>query len=130
MINYFFGFLALLSLLSTFSMTYSLGGIHRTFLSLTRGIVENAVYPLVQENGQFLLYYDSQVLKDDVEQYLAKELSPYTDSFRLGFFYFEVSTKTPCQLQCDGVQIRLIVEINALLTYDDELRFELHARET
>jgi len=130
MINYFFGFLALLGLLSTFSMTYSFGGVHRTFLSLTRGVMENAVYPLVQENGQYLLFYDERVLEEDVEHYLAKELRPYTDSYRLGFFFFDVSTLTPCQQTCDGVQIRLIVEISPLLTYDDELRFELHARES
>ncbi len=130
MINYFFGFLALLGLLSTFSMTYSFGGIHRTFLSLTRGVIENAVFPLVQENGQFILFYDEQVLEEEVEHYFAKELRSYTDSYRLGFFYYDVSTLTPCEHTCDGIQIRLIVPISLLVTYDDELRFELHSRET
>lgn len=128
MLNFFFGFMALISLLMTFSLTYSFGGIHRTFLSLTPGVIETAVYPLVDSQGTFDLFYDEQTLENAVGAYLARELADYTDTFRLGFYYFDVATQTPCGQKCDGVQIRLIVEINVMVTYDDELRFELHSR--
>ncbi len=129
MLNYFFGFLALVSLLSTFSMTYSFGGIHRTFLSLSRGVMETAVYPLVNAEGDYILFYDQPTIEFQVNEYLMAELNPYTESYWIGFYYFYVDTQTPCAQTCDGVQIHLIVIINPLITYDDQLRFELHARD-
>lgn len=128
MFNFFFGFLALVSLLSTFSLTYSFGGIHRTFLSLSGGVMESAVYPLVDQEGQFTLFYDTPKLETAVKDYLARELADYTETYHLGFYYFFVTSGTPCRQNCDGVQIRLIVDINPLVIYDDALRFELHTR--
>ncbi len=130
MLNFFFGFMALTSLLMTFSLTYSIGGIHRTFLSLSRGVLETAVSPLVNAQGNYVLYYEPSLLEYRVNEYLIRELADYTDNYLIGFYYYEVLSQTPCSSRCGGVQIHLIVEINVWVTYDDALRFELRARGT
>ncbi len=112
----------------TFSLTYSMGGIHRTFLSLSRGVIESGVNPLVNSQGQFIPYFEQTLLEYRVTEYLSRELADYTDTYQIGFFYYEVISQTPCSSHCDGVQIHLIVDINVWVTYDDSLRFELHER--
>lgn len=129
MVNYFTSFLVLLFVLETFNLTYTFGGINRTFLALTRGVIEIAVYDLVTPQGSYIPYFEESVLQSAVCVYLSKNLSRYTDHYEIAFYYYVVIDQSICTTgNCDGVQIHLQTEIGSLLEYDKFLRFELHTK--
>jgi len=129
MVNYFTSFLVLLFVLETFNLTYSFGGINRTFLALTRGVIEISVYDLVLPDGNYQPYFEEDVLQVAVCDYLSENLSNYTDQYHISFYYYRVSDQSICTTgDCDGVQIHLQTDIGSLLEYSKILRFELHMK--
>jgi len=129
MVNYFTSFLVLLFVLETFNLTYSYGGINRTFLALTRGVIEISVYDLVTPQGLYQPYFEEAVLQSAVCDYLSDNLSNYTDCYQISFYYYQVIDQSICMTgQCDGVQIHLETDIGSLLAYSKVLRFELHMK--
>jgi hypothetical protein len=129
MVNYFTSFLVLLFLLETFNLTYSFGGINRTFLAITRGLIEISVHDLVLPQGEYRPYYEQSVLQSAVCEYLSENLANFTDKYEISFYYYNVIDQSICMTnQCDGVQIHLKTEIGSLLEYSKTLRFELHMK--
>lgn len=127
--NFFTAFLVLLFLLETFNLTYSYGGINRTFLSLTHGVIEKSVFELAEENGSYKPYYKQDVLEMAVCQYLNSNLAKFTDEYYISFYYYQVADLSVCiSEKCDGVQIHLQTDIGSLVAYDKILRFELHLK--
>jgi len=129
MVNYFTSFLVLLFVLETFNLTYSFGGINRTFLALTRGVIEISVYDLATPLGTYQPFFEEAVLQSAVCDYLSDNLSHYTDRYQISFYYYVVSDQSICTTgKCDGVQIHLKTDIGSLLEYSKTLRFELHMK--
>ncbi|MCX5775401.1 MAG: hypothetical protein NTV44_03450 [Firmicutes bacterium] len=129
MVNYFTSFLVLLFVLETFNLTYSFGGINRTFLAITRGLIEISVYYLAMPQGNYQPYFEQSVLENAVCEYLCENLSNYTDKYEISFYYYDVIDQSMCMNgHCDGVQIHLKTDIGSLLEYSKTLRFELHMK--
>lgn len=129
MVNYFTSFLVLLFLLETFNLTYSFGGINRTFLAITRGLIEVSVHDLALPQGDYHPYFEQSVLQSAVCEYLCENLANYTDKYEISFYYYNVINQSICMdNHCDAVQIHLKTEIGSLLEYSKTLRFELHMK--
>ena len=69
--------------LTMFRQSYFLNGINRAYLGLYKGVVESAVI-YFDENGKNITpYFDKQLFKDAVSDYLLKELKGYTITYSL-----------------------------------------------
>lgn len=116
MVNLFMAMLFLLSSLTFFSYQYRFLGIHRTFILLNNGVIDQGV--IYDIDTRTAPYFSKTALEKAVNDYLKSELTPYTSKYQISFYYYDVKTETYCLDECQGVQIHLIVDLQPLPSYN------------
>ncbi len=109
MLNFLISLLMLLVVTSGFDYSYKITGIARTFLSLSPSVIEMGIVNLEDPNNE--AYYDKVLLKKYVKDYLNANLTPYTKSYLISFYYFDLESLNVCLNYCQGVQISLAVDL-------------------
>ena len=91
--------------------------IHRTFMSLYKGMFE-ACSVTVGTNGEPVMpYYNEIEISSYLDGYFKDNLSRYTKDYTYTYDFL-TSDNTVCRSQCRKIQIRLSANINFLYKYD------------
>lgn len=124
MLNWFLGFILLISMVSGFNYSYKLTGIERTFLSLSGGVIESGLINMEHTSNN--IYFYKPKLEANVKTYLSEELSRYCDTYQISFYYFDAETLEPCLNSCTGVQIRLVINLSPFPNYDQTYNYTIN----
>ena len=115
MLNYLISILMLLIVVSGFDYSYKITGIERTFISLSPSVIEMGIANLEDSNNE--VYFDKVLLNKLVKEYLTANLTPYTKSYLISFYYFDLESMNICMNYCQGVQITLAVDLSPFPKY-------------
>jgi len=116
MINIFLSMMMVVSSLMLFTYQYRFNGIHRTFLLLNNGVIDQGVVFDIEKEGAPI--FVPEKLEPAVNDYLIAHLQPYTQQYTISFYYYTPDTETYCMNNCQGVQIHLVVDLSPLPAYN------------
>ncbi|HKM10778.1 MAG TPA: hypothetical protein VJZ05_00215 [Bacilli bacterium] len=126
MVNIFLSILMMMSSLMLFTYQYRFNGIHRTFLLLNNGVIDQGIeFDVANEKAPIFV---AQELEAAVNEYLFTYLAQYTGSYLISFYYYEPEAQTYCFNNCQGVQIHLIVNLSPLPAYDHYQNVVINSR--
>ncbi|MGI6713487.1 MAG: hypothetical protein ACOX3K_00225 [Bacilli bacterium] len=126
MVNLFLAMMFLLSSMSLFSYQYRFMGIHRTFLLLNHGVIDQGV--VLDQDMEQAPFFSKIELEKAVNDYLRVELAPYTSKYKISFYYYDLETETYCFNDCRGVQIHLMVDLVPMPMYSYYQNFKIESR--
>ena len=117
------------SLFFTLFLNISVGSlkfsqIHRTFMSIYKGMFE-ACAVSVDRNGEPIdPYYNPTEMKNYIDSYFKENLSKYTKSYNVAYKYLS-DDDSVCKIECRKVEIRLTAKINTFYEYDKRQVFTI-----
>lgn len=110
-------FFSLFLNMSVGSLKYS--QIHRTFMSVYKGMFE-ACAVTVDENGEPCVpYYNMEKMKYYIENYFKTNLSKYTSDYKVSYMYQGGIGTFVCKSECKSIQISLKAKINLFFDYNN-----------
>ena len=101
--------------MSVGSLKYS--QIHRTFMSLYRGMFEACTITINDAGEPIDPYYDMTKVRNYINSYFKANLSKYTNNYKVSLTYFGGATSFVCRNECRILEISLTAEINPLFSY-------------
>ena len=108
-----------------FTVTYRLNGINRTLLQTPISLFEVAI-PLVQDDGEFIAYFNKTELKNNLTYYYNTNLSKYVTNYRITYYFSKTGTTSYCATsKCDAVEVRISTPIIFQTRYQKSMRFEI-----
>ena len=108
--------------MSVGSLKYS--QVHRTFMSIYRGMFE-ACSVTIDHNGEpSFPYYDWREMNSYLNDYFDQNLSRYVKDYTFSFNFVD-ENGTICDLYCTKVQINLKADINPFYKYDKAQTFSI-----
>lgn len=116
-------------------MNFSLGsisyfGVHRTFMLMFRGVIENALKSVDKSGEPVSPYFDEDLLKANVEEYLDKNITRYTHEYETNYYFYYLEDKTYCSNDyCRGVRISLRAKIDGMFQYEKAKSFSIKTKE-
>ena len=121
-------FLALILIMTTFilfSFSYQINGINHIVTNTPHSIFEASI-PLTTPEENIILYFDQETLKNEYENYLARELKKYSSNYEVSYYFFNTSDGGYCDINnCQGVEINLEVEIMLGMHYSRTMEYEI-----
>ena len=127
MMNVLLGVLTFYILLSGFLFSYRLSGINRTFLLLPKGIIENAIVIIYEQNYK-KPFFNQEYLEKETEKYFSVNLEKYVSSFALSFYYFDKDgNEDYFDQRFDGVSIALKTPLFVDNYYQNSLTFTIQS---
>ena len=124
MINMFVACLVAIFSVQIFTLTYRLGGINRTFVSMPISLIEKSI-PIYEE-GVRSLYIDQETLEKSVNSYIFGEISKFTENYSLSYYYYSTADGLICKTEyCDGVRITLNAEVMFAFHYHKTMYYEV-----
>lgn len=108
-----------------FTVTYRINGINRTLLETPTSLFEVSI-PIVQDNGEFVPYFDKEKLIKKLTYYYDSKLPEYTSDYQVSYYYTNVGSSSLCLLpRCDAIEITIRAKIIFLSEYNKTMRFEI-----
>ena len=101
--------------MSVGSLKYS--QIHRTFMSLYRGMFEACTLTINDAGEPIDPYYDMTKVRNYINDYFKANLSKYTTNYKVSLIYLGGTTSFICRSECRILEITLTAEINPLYSY-------------
>ena len=108
-------FFALFLNVSVGSLKFS--QIHRTFMSLYKGMFETCTITINKNGEPIVPYFNQLEMSLFLKGYFSENLSKYTKSYKYTY-KFLTDSGAFCLDQCRRVQIRLQADINTFYKYD------------
>lgn len=97
------------------SLKYS--QIHRTFMSVYKGMFE-ACTLTIDDNGEPIKpYFDMNKMEDYINNYFKVNLSKYTKNYSVSYMYIGGTNTFICSSECRSIQIDLRAKINMFFDY-------------
>ena len=116
-------FFSLFLNISIGSLKYS--QIHRTFMSVYKGMFEACLISVDSSGEPIVPYYNMTEMNAFVNNYLKTNLSKYTTNYTVNVRYLRPTGTTICRNECRRVRIRLVAEINSFYSYDKTQIFKV-----
>lgn len=114
-------FFALFLNVSFGSLKYS--QIHRTFMSMYKGMLEASTITVGSNGESIEPYFDIGQMRYYVEFYLKNNLSKYTKNYKVTYSFINKTNMFTCRSECRRVRIRLTANINSFYKYDKTQTF-------
>ena len=117
------------SLFFTLFLNISVGSlkfsqIHRTFMSIYKGMFE-ACTVSVDSNGEPIKpYYDQSEMNNYIESYFKTNLSKYSKNYTVKYIYLNDNNQV-CKFNCRRISIQLTAPINIFYSYDKTQVFSI-----
>lgn len=108
-------FFALFLNVSVGSLKYS--QIHRTFMSIYKGMFEACAITVDQNGEPVLPYYDKDKMHVYIDDYFKVNLSKYCKNYSVSYIYPGGTTSFICKENCQNIQITLNAKINSFYEY-------------
>lgn len=84
----------------------------------------------VGSNGEPVVpYYDKNILKEYVNDYLDKNISKYTNNYEITYTFFNKGNDLLCFSNCQKVGITLKAQINYFYNYEKTQCFSIMSRD-
>ena len=110
------------------SLKYS--QIHRTFMSIYKGMFE-ACAVTVDENGEPVNpYYNMDKMDNYINTYFKTNLSKYTKDYTVTYRYIGGTNTFICRSECRNITITLKAKINAFYDYEKTEMFSIKDGDT
>jgi len=114
-------FFALFLNISMGSLKYS--QIHRTFMSIYKGMFESCVITVDNNGDPITPYFDSAQIKFLVDNYLKDNLSKYSKDYSVSYKFLSSNNSLLCKKNCRRIKITLTAKINSFYKYDNSQTF-------
>lgn len=125
MINAFIAMIVCVMSFQIFTTTYQLSGINKTLINMPKSIIENSI-PLEDEENNFIPTIDKTLLQENANEYFEKNLSRYTNEYKLQYLFYDKDTNRPCIIKnCSGVRITLTCKILQIFNYSQTMYYEI-----
>lgn len=125
MINAFIAMIVCVMSFQIFTTTYQLSGINKTLINMPKSIIENSI-PLEGEENNFIPTIDKTLLQENANEYFKKNLSRYTNEYKLQYLFYDKDTNRPCIIKnCSGVRITLTCKILQIFNYSQTMYYEI-----
>lgn len=125
MINAFIAMIVCVMSFQIFTTTYQLSGINKTLINMPKSIIENSI-PLEDEENNFIPTIDKTLLQENANEYFKKNLSRYTNEYKLQYLFYDKDTNRPCIIKnCSGVRITLTCKILQIFNYSQTMYYEI-----
>lgn len=125
MINAFIAMIVCVMSFQIFTTTYQLSGINKTLINMPKSIIENSI-PLENEENNFIPTIDKTLLQENANEYFEKNLSRYTNEYKLQYLFYDKDTNRPCIIKnCSGVRITLTCKILQIFNYSQTMYYEI-----
>lgn len=125
MINAFIAMVVCVMSFQIFTTTYQLSGINKTLINMPKSIIENSI-PLEDEENNFIPTIDKTLLQENANEYFEKNLSRYTNEYKLQYLFYDKDTNRPCIIKnCSGVRITLTCKILQIFNYSQTMYYEI-----
>lgn len=125
MINAFIAMIVCVMSFQIFTTTYQLSGINKTLINMPKSIIENSI-PLENEENNFIPTIDKTLLQESANEYFEKNLSRYTNEYKLQYLFYDKDTNRPCIIKnCSGVRITLTCKILQIFNYSQTMYYEI-----
>lgn len=125
MINAFIAMIVCVMSFQIFTTTYQLSGINKTLINMPKSIIENSI-PLEDEENNFIPTIDKALLQENANEYFEKNLSRYTNEYKLQYLFYDKDTNRPCIIKnCSGVRITLTCKILQIFNYSQTMYYEI-----
>ena len=125
MIMLFLGLLLINCVFLMFSYTYQLNGINRVIIAAPIQLFETSI-PLATQDKEVTLYYEKETLKHNYETYLEKELTKYTSSYEVQYYFYNTNNGGFCdEKDCQGVEIDITAKIMLWMDYERVMKYEI-----
>lgn len=99
-------------------------GVHRTFMLLYKGVIENSCMTIDQSGSAVRPYFSKEELKREVEEYFEENLKRYVAHYTVNYYFYNTSDKSYCTSDyCRAVKISLKANINIFFKYEKAREF-------
>ena len=108
-----------------FSFSYRVNALTNILYSNLSPVVESSI-PLTIQDEEINLYFDQEKLKINFENFLAREVSSYVDSYKVEYYFYNVENGGYCDNKnCQGVEIYFSAKIMLIYEYKQTLNYEI-----
>ena len=108
-------FFALFLNISIGSLKYS--QIHRTFISIYKGMFEACTITINDSGNPVTPYFDMRKMSNYIDDYFKVNLSKYTKDYTVTYSYIMQGNVFVCMKNCSTIKINLNAKINTFFTY-------------
>lgn len=117
-------------LILTLIINFSFGsinffGVHRSFMLLFRGTIENSISCIDESGLPCRPFYKKNLLEKNVEDFFASSLKRYTSGYIVSYFYLNDDSSYCIDDVCYSVKISLKATINLMFTYEKARSFHI-----
>lgn len=105
------------------SLKYS--QIHRTFLSLYKGMFEASTITVSSLGNSITPYFDSSKVETYIGKYFSKNISKYTKNYTVEYTYLMDNGTSVCRRICRKIRVDLEAEINPFYKYKNSQIFTI-----
>ena len=106
--------------------------INRSFMSTYKGMYEACAITVGNDGQPIYPYYDKDLLKKHVEEYVDKNVRKFAPSYDLSIKFYTLGGTNECSEDdlARTVKIRLKAKVNYLFTFNKEQMFSIQERNT
>lgn len=125
MVNIFISLCIAIFSFQCFTLNYQLGGINKTMINMPKTLFENSI-PIIQDDNNFIPYFQKNILEKSVEEYLKISLHKYTNNYQISFYYYDAEDSFVCKSEyCSGVKVKLNCKIMYFFDYQKTMFYEI-----
>ena len=95
-----------------------LSQVHRTFMSIYKGMFEACTVSVDNQGEPIKPYYNQVEMRFYIDSYFKKNLTKYVKDYTVTFGYVADNPKIVCKKECRRIKITLKANINFLYKYN------------
>ncbi len=128
MINIFIALMFSIFSFQLFFASYRMNGTNRILVNLPLSLIQNSV-SISEYDNTHMLYFDKEILIDNVDSYLLKNLKKYTSSYECEYLFLESNGENVCiGDKCQGVKITIDASIVFDFHYHKSMIYRIGGR--
>ena len=108
-----------------FVFTYRISSINRIITLSQKPIIESSI-PLTVQDDEIVLYFDKELLKTNIDNYLEKEAKKYVEDYHVEYYFYNTENEGVCDVNdCQGVEINFEAKIMFGINYQRVMKYEI-----